>query len=63
MSETYEQRRAKRMAEEHAALDNPAAQLAWRLERQCANEAAEHAEPRRLKRELDPFDWGHWGPF
>jgi hypothetical protein len=56
------------MTEERAAIeDNPIARaqaaLDWRLETQRANEAAERAYQRRLKRELDPFDWGHWGPF
>jgi hypothetical protein len=56
------------MAQERVAVeDNPIARaqaaLDWRLERQRANEAWERAENRRLKRELDPFDWGHWGPF
>jgi hypothetical protein len=66
--QTYEQRRARRMMEERAAIkDNPIARaqasLDARLERQRAHEAWERQEQRRLKRELDPFDWGHWGPW
>jgi hypothetical protein len=32
------------------------------MERKFAAEEAEREYQRRLKRELDPFDWGHWGP-
>jgi len=69
MSEkTYEQRRAKRMQQEQAAIEsNPIARaqaaLDYRLEMQRANEVAEREYRRRLNRELDPFNWGHWGPF
>jgi hypothetical protein len=41
---------ANPIAKAQAALD-------WRLERQRANEAVEREYQRRLRRELDPFNW------
>jgi hypothetical protein len=57
MSE-QDRRRQERMKEELAEAERNRAQAA--LDRAWQRMRDEEAEERRLHRQIDPFNWGHW---